>query len=77
MDRSNHDMNTLFAQLGLPNSDQDIEKFIAQHQIEGARIELQSAPFWNASQAEFIREALQADSDWAERVDELNNRLHQ
>ncbi|MEE2870986.1 MAG: DUF2789 family protein, partial [Pseudomonadota bacterium] len=31
MDTATHDLNTLFAQLGLANSDDDIEDFIHQH----------------------------------------------
>jgi len=36
---------------------------------------LAEAPFWSSGQAAFISEALSADSDWAEMVDQLNTCL--
>ncbi|VXB36080.1 conserved hypothetical protein [Pseudomonas sp. 8AS] len=70
MDTSNHSLSALFEQLGLPAGKADIEAFIRDHQLlEGQG--LAQAPFWSESQAAFIGEALDDDSDWAERVDEL------
>jgi hypothetical protein len=37
---------------------------------------LHEAPFWNASQARFLCEALFQDADWSDAADELNIRLH-
>jgi hypothetical protein len=39
-------------------------------------VPLHEAPFWTPSQAEFLRDAVCEDSDWAEVVDELNAGLH-
>jgi len=64
-------MNTLFAQLGLPTTDEDIELFISQHKIEHD-CELVAAEFWTAGQVAFLQEALQDDSDWVELVDHLD-----
>lgn len=75
MEQPVHYLRELFAQLGLPNSHDDIEQFIATHQGLNARTNLADAPFWNPSQASFLREGLKADSDWAEPIDELNVRL--
>ncbi len=71
MDTSTHNLSTLFQQLGLPDSETDIERFIASHNIEPtARII--DAFFWNDSQVSFLKEALTDDSDWAELVDYLD-----
>jgi hypothetical protein len=52
-----------FLNLGLPSNIDSIH-------IAGA-MPLAAAPFWTSSQAAFIREALSANSDWAEIVDQL------
>lgn len=75
MDTSDHNMSTLFAQLGLPNSERDIESFISSHRDLRKTEELAEASFWNAAQAAFLREAIADDSDWAEVVDQLDARL--
>ena len=64
----------LFKQLGQENSEGEIEAFINNHKLLKGEI-LSQAPFWNASQAEFIRKAWLDDSDWVGAIDELNNRL--
>ncbi len=70
MDTVPHNLATLFAQLGLPDDRTSIDHFIASHRLEPGQA-LADAPFWHEAQAEFLREALQEDSDWAEEVDEL------
>ena len=70
-----HYLEALFSQLNLPNSKADIEAFIKSHSPLAGDILLEEAEFWNASQAEFIREAKQADSDWVEVVDQLDAAL--
>lgn len=70
MDTSDHSLSTLFKQLGLPAGKADIEAFIRDHHLRVGQ-GLAQAPFWNESQAAFIGEALDDDSDWAEMVDEL------
>ncbi len=71
MDLSAHTLNTLFAQLGLPATDEDIERFLLQHNIEHD-CQLVDAEFWTAGQVAFLQEALQNDSDWVELVDQLD-----
>lgn len=46
----------LFAQLGLPSQPQQIADFIAEHRPLPGHVLLADAPFWNAGQAQFIRE---------------------
>lgn len=72
MDTSAHTFATLFQQLGLSSDSHSIDEFIAIHAPLAAAIPLADAPFWSSGQAAFIREALSADSDWAEVVDQLN-----
>jgi len=76
MDTTKHTINTLFAQLGLPNSDAQIDAFIASHSIADTTL-LQDAPFWGEAQQHFIAESLAVDGDWSEVIDELDVRLRQ
>ena len=41
-----HNINALFMQLGLPDSDEDIERFIAEHSPLERTTTLQKASFW-------------------------------
>lgn len=74
MDTSSHTMQALFAQLGLPNSEVCIDNFIQNNHLP-QEIPLENAAFWSAGQAQFIREAIAQDSDWAEVVDQLDAQL--
>ena len=76
MDMTKHDINTLFAQLGLPNTEAEIDAFIASHAISDTTL-LQDAPFWDEAQQHFIAESLAVDGDWSEVIDELDSRLRQ
>jgi hypothetical protein len=67
-------MQTLFAQLGLPNSDTAMDNFMQNNHLP-AEIPLERAAFWSAGQAQFIREAIALDADWAEVVDHLDAQL--
>ena len=51
---------------------EEIERFVAAHRPLAAGIELADAPFWSAAQAQFLREEVEDDADWAELVDQLN-----
>ncbi|QQD19821.1 DUF2789 domain-containing protein [Spongiibacter nanhainus] len=75
MDFGEHSMNRLFQQLGLPDSDKDVESFIIRHRPIPRDLELHEASFWTKSQASFLKQALDEDADWAEIVDELDARL--
>jgi Protein of unknown function (DUF2789) len=72
MDLSNHTLEVLFAQLGLPNSASDIELFIAKHRPLPEHILLADASFWSSGQAQFLREEITEDAEWAEVVDQLD-----
>ena len=75
MDTTTHDLTTLFEQIGLAGDASSIDAFIESHRPLAARVRLAEAPFWNEGQSAFLDEALNEDSDWAERVDELDVRL--
>ena len=67
---THHDMADLFAQLGLPNSAQDIQAFVRQHSPLPDDLRLAEAPCWTAAQARFLREQILVDDgDWALVVD--------
>ena len=74
MDTSTHTMQTLFMQLGLPNSSKSIDAFFFNHRLP-RDIPLEQAAFWTAGQAQFIHEALEQDAEWAEVVDQLDAQL--
>ena len=76
MESSIHTLPELFAQLGLPSEQADIEQFIASHRPLPDTVKLADAPFWTQGQAQFLREELRDDADWAEIVDQLNVMLH-
>ena len=70
-----HRVCDLFAQLGLPNEPAAVDGFIARHRPLAAGTAICDAPFWSPSQAQFIREQMRADGDWALVVDSLAARL--
>ena len=74
MDTSSHTMAVLFAQLGLPNSETAMDNFMQNNHLP-AEIPLENAAFWSAGQAQFIRESISQDADWAEVVDHLDAQL--
>lgn len=74
MDTSSHTIETLFAQLGLSNSEEAIEAFVRNNHLP-PQIPLENAAFWSAGQAQLIHEAIEEDADWAEVVDQLDARL--
>lgn len=75
LDPEIHTMNSLFRQLGLPDSDEDVEGFIIRHRPIPRDLQLHEASFWKKSQADFLKQALDDDAEWAEMVDELDARL--
>lgn len=75
MELTAHDLPALFAQLGLPNDDDAIDRFIAEHHPLPTPMRLYEAPFWSPVQAGVLREMLRDDSDWAVVVDTLSTRL--
>ncbi len=75
MEKTIHTMTNLFAQLGLPNGNDEIAAFIKAHSPLHEAVKLADAPWWTPSQASFLREELAEDADWAEIVDQLNAAL--
>ncbi len=72
-----HRYGELFDQLGLPSSTVEIRTFIAAHAPLPGEFKLEDAPFWTPAQAQFLREAVCEDSDWAALADQLNAALRQ
>ena len=52
-----------------------IERFILTHRPLPAEMPVEEAPFWSTSQAQFLREEIAKDGDWAELVDVLGSLL--
>jgi hypothetical protein len=75
MEHNFHPFHELFKQLGLECAPAAIEAFLRMHAPIPPGVTLPDAPFWSPSQAAFLRDALAADSDWAEVVDALNAAL--
>jgi len=75
---THHELQELFTQLGLPDSDEEIRRFIEEHRPLPQTLNLSEAPFWNASQVAFIREQWHADDgDWVVSIDQLNAALRE
>lgn len=72
MDMQTHSLSSLFAQLGLGSSDQEINSFIKKHSPLSAATDLHKASFWNPSQSSFLAGSKEEDADWAEVVDQLD-----
>ena len=75
MDKSFHRFSDLFAQMGLPTSNVEIETFLRRHSPLAGDIAVADAAFWTPAQAAFLRAELREDADWAEVVDQLNAAL--
>lgn len=66
------ELETLFQQLGLDHDQESIDRFIKRHSPLPEDCRLADAPFWDTAQADFLRQQLLADAEWAEVVDQLN-----
>ena len=75
MDSPLHSMTSLFDQLGLASTPAAIQAFIATHRPLAGGIALHHASFWSATQAAFLREAVEDDADWAGVIDKLDSAL--
>ena len=71
MESTFHPLTDLFRQLGLADDTAAIAQFIEAHRPLPAGVALCDAPFWSPSQAQFLRQAIRCDADWAEPVDSL------
>lgn len=74
MDTSQHDLEGLFQQLGLPTETHDIRAFVASHPLPH-NISIEDAPFWTASQSAFLKQSLDNDAEWSAAVDRLASLL--
>ncbi|QDZ91669.1 DUF2789 domain-containing protein [Shewanella decolorationis] len=74
MDTTPVDMSHLFEQLGLANQAQAITQFIATHKLS-PQTHLTDAPFWTQAQKSFLIEALEADAQWTELIEQLDAQL--
>ena len=72
MDTSPHTLSSLFNQLGLACSSEDITLFLHKHSPLDPEIKLVEASFWNSGQRSFLIESLADDSDWTELVEHLD-----
>ncbi|HZX16481.1 MAG TPA: DUF2789 domain-containing protein [Pseudomonas sp.] len=72
MQSNTPELETLFQQLGLEHDPISIDLFIKRHSPLAEDCLLADAPFWDKAQADFLRQQLLADAEWAEVVDQLN-----
>lgn len=70
-----HRLPDLFRQLGLADDPVSIERFVAEHRPLPTGTALADATFWTPTQAQFLREEVADDADWAELVDLLASLL--
>ena len=68
-------LNDLFIQLGLDSSDEAIDQFIADNQLD-EDTNLNDAKVWTEKQRAFLQEEWKRDAVWVEVIDELNVRMH-
>ena len=72
MDSSLHLVKDLFMQIGLPNDSHDIDNFIHKNKGIPSSTPIWESDFWTRSQAAFLKESYDEDSDWVEAVDHLD-----
>ncbi|SDN91520.1 DUF2789 domain-containing protein [Vreelandella arcis] len=72
MEKPVHAFSELFEQLGLASDAASIERFIQRHAPLPDTMPLAEAPCWNEGQADFLKQAVEEDADWAEVVDHLD-----
>lgn len=75
MDTTANTLGALFDQLGLASSAQEIQSFVEGHKPLAPTLHLHQAGWWNPSQAQFLKQAIEDDAEWAEAVDELDTML--
>ena len=75
METPSHSIASLFDQLGLDSSEEAIDDFIIKNKSLPGNLELYKADFWTNSQASFLKEMKDEDSDWSAVVDLLDTML--
>lgn len=66
-----HNLTSLFSQLGLKNTPEFIERFIAEHTLSPDQ-SIFDADFWLPAQKQFLQESHDQDADWCSAVNELD-----
>ncbi|AAN54669.2 DUF2789 domain-containing protein [Shewanella oneidensis MR-1] len=74
MDTTPVDLSHLFEQLGLEGQPNAIAQFMATHKLT-SQIHFIEAPFWTQAQKSFLTEALEADAQWTELIEQLDTQL--
>lgn len=77
MDTTTNSLEQLFAQLGLPEDEESIERFVTEHFPLPGDVLLCDAPFWTEAQAAFLRKAWKSDAEWVPLVDTLDAMLRE
>ena len=75
METPSHSIASLFDQLGHDSSEEAIDDFINKNKSLPGYLELYKAAFWTNSQASFLKEMKDEDSDWSAVVDLLDTML--
>ena len=70
-----YNINELFAQLGLDNSDEAIDSFIEKNKLAKEE-KLVESKVWTENQRMFLQEEWEKDAAWVEVIDDLNVRMH-
>lgn len=68
----NHNLNALFEQLGLLNSDNAIKRFVELHCPLNPKTKLYEANIWSTSQSAFLKKAHEENNEWTEMVKHLD-----
>lgn len=74
MEVFNHNLETLFQQLGLPSDNASIVDYLHHHHLNDGE-NIINASFWTTGQRQFLEEAKLQDADWVEQIDTLDNLL--
>lgn len=75
MELSIPSMTELFEQIGLNSRPQAIAAFLAKHRPLDPSLPLDEAAFWSPSQAAFLRNELDGDTQWSIVIDSLSASL--
>ena len=74
METFEHNLPNLSTQLGLPNTESDINDFVSTNRLEPEQPIIE-ADCWTPSQIEFLMTEIENDSQWCIAIDELNERM--
>lgn len=77
MEKIDHTLPALFKQLGLPDTDEDIESFIEAHRPLEDSVHIEDATFWTLPQKHFLAGRFEEDAEWVSVIDDLSVRLRE